>query len=77
MDEKKISASQVKQENKKKDWEVDQFGRALFEQTGECVFIIGMDLRYLTANRQARLLLGYSEEELTGMNVSNVIWVHL
>ncbi|MBI5352853.1 MAG: PAS domain S-box protein [Chloroflexi bacterium] len=56
-----------------KNWEVDQLGRALFEQTGECVFIIDMDLRYLTANRQALLLLGYDEREISGMSVSNVI----
>lgn len=57
----------------KKNWEVDQFGRLLFEQTGECVFIIGLDLRYITANRQALLLLGYDEREIIGINVSNVI----
>ncbi|MBI5945119.1 MAG: PAS domain S-box protein [Chloroflexi bacterium] len=79
MDEKKIPAGShlpdlhVNLENKKKDWEAGQYGRTLFEQTGECVFIIGLDLRYLTANRQALLLLGYSEVELTGMNVSNVM----
>jgi PAS domain S-box-containing protein len=63
----------AKLDKKDKSWEVDQFGRALFEQTGECVFIIDMDLRYLTANRQALLLLGYDEREISGMSVSNVI----
>ncbi|NOT06516.1 MAG: PAS domain S-box protein [Anaerolineales bacterium] len=63
----------AKLEKRKTNWEVDQFGRALFEQTGECVFIIDMDLRYLTANRQALLLLGYNEREIAGMSVSNVI----
>ena len=58
---------------KHRNWETDQLGRALFEQTGECVFIIDMDLRYLTANQQALLLLGYDERELSGMSVSNVI----
>ena len=47
--------------------------RALFDQTSECVFIIGMDLRYHSANTQALNLLGYQEHELVGMPVSNVI----
>ncbi|HEX6270638.1 MAG TPA: ATP-binding protein [Anaerolineales bacterium] len=47
--------------------------RALFEQTGECVFIIGLDLRYITANQQALSLLGYEEHELAGMPVSEVM----
>ena len=46
---------------------------ALFDQTGECVFIIGLDLRYLAANQQALSLLGYTEEELIGMLVSDVM----
>ncbi|HET7142776.1 MAG TPA: PAS domain-containing sensor histidine kinase [Anaerolineales bacterium] len=57
----------------KPTWEITQFGRMLFEQTGECVFIIGMDLRYLAANSQALNLLGYEEDELTGMHVGDVI----
>ncbi len=60
-------------ENKKTKWETDQFGRTLFEQTGECVFIIGMDLHYLAANRRALNLLGYEEGEIIGMHVSDVI----
>lgn len=59
--------------NQKPGWEITQFGRMLFEQTGECIFIIGMDLRYLAANSQALNLLGYEEDELTGMHVSDVI----
>ena len=47
--------------------------RALFEQTGECVFIVGLDLRYLTANQQALNLLGYEEQELRGMLVSEIM----
>jgi PAS domain S-box-containing protein len=79
MDEKTIPIKalppeiRARLEKKKQNWEVDQFGRSLFEQTGECVFIIDMDLRYLTANRQALLLLGYDERELSGMSVSSVI----
>ena len=45
----------------------------MFDQTGECVFIIDLDLRYLAANRQALHLLGYDENEIIGMPVSNVI----
>jgi PAS domain S-box-containing protein len=79
MDEKTIPIKalppeiRAKLEKKKNNLEVDQLGRALFEQTGECVFIIDLDLRYLTANRQALLLLGYDEREISGMSVSNVI----
>ncbi len=71
---KNLSAGiKAKLEKKSKSWEVDQFGRSLFEQTGECVFIIGMDLHYLAANQQALRLLGYDEREITGMHVSDVI----
>jgi len=79
MDDKTLPITKLSPEMKaqlgkqNKNWEVDKLGRALFEQTGECVFIIDMDLRYLTANRQALLLLGYDERELSGMSVSNVI----
>lgn len=41
-------------------WEDDLPTRALFEQIGECVFIIGMDFRYLAANQQALSLLNKS-----------------
>ncbi len=47
--------------------------RALFEQTGECVFIIGLDLKFITANEQALLLLGYEEVQLIGMPVEAII----
>jgi PAS domain S-box-containing protein len=65
----------AKLEKNNQNWEVDRFGRTLFEQTGECVFIIGMDLRYLAANRQALRLLGYDEREITGMYVGDVIFM--
>lgn len=42
---------------------------ALFDQTADCVFIIGLDLHYLAANQQALDLLGYTEDELIGMPV--------
>ena len=56
-----------------KKWGDDLHYRALFDQTSECVFIIGMDFRYLTANQQALSLLGYEEQELIGMPVSDVM----
>ncbi|MDQ2690881.1 MAG: PAS domain-containing protein, partial [Chloroflexota bacterium] len=54
-------------------WGKDVHYRALFEQTSECVFIIGLDFHYLAANQQALSLLGYEEHELIGMPVSNVM----
>ena len=56
-----------------KTWGEDLHYRALFEQTSECVFIIGLDFRYLTANQQALSLLGYEEYELVGMPASRVM----
>ena len=79
MDEKTIPLkaislqNQAAPENKKGQRGIDQFGPTLFEQTSECVFIIDTDLRYLAANRQALHLLGYEENELIGMHVSDVI----
>ena len=79
MDEKTIPIKSPAPENraiivkKKGRREIDQFGPTLFEQTGECVFIIDLDLRYLAANRQALDLLGYGENEIIGMHVSDVI----
>ena len=56
-----------------KKWGEDLHYRALFEQTSECVFIIGLDFCYLAANRQALKLLGYEEDELIGMPVAKVM----
>ena len=47
--------------------------RALFDQTGECVFIIGLDLCYRAANQQALNLLGYEEQELIGRPVIEIM----
>lgn len=55
------------------EWGEDFHYRALFDQTGEYVFIIGLDLCYITANQQALSLLGYTEQELAGMSVSKVM----
>ncbi|HET9905585.1 MAG TPA: ATP-binding protein [Anaerolineales bacterium] len=79
MDEKTIPLSRYQQEyeaaskKKENEWGEDFHYRALFEQTGECVFIIGLDLRYITANQQALRLLGYEPAELVGMPVSKVM----
>ncbi|HET9914149.1 MAG TPA: PAS domain-containing protein, partial [Anaerolineales bacterium] len=58
---------------KNKKWGDDLHYRALFEQTSECVFIIGLDFCYLAANQQALRLLGYEEDELVGMPVREVM----
>ena len=47
--------------------------RALFEQTGECVFIIGLDFRIITANLQALKLLGYEEGQLLGLPLEEIM----
>jgi PAS domain S-box-containing protein len=54
-------------------WEEYLYGRELFEQTSECVFIIGLDFRYIAVNQQALHLLGYEEHELVGRPVSDVM----
>ena len=54
-------------------WGEDLHYRALFEQTGECVFIIGFDLEYIAVNQRALDLLGYEEHELIGLPVSAVM----
>ncbi len=81
MDEKTIPignlpphlADLLNKSKKKIEWGEDIHYRALFDQTGESVFIIGMDLHYITANRQALDLLGYKKEEIAGMPVSSVM----
>jgi PAS domain S-box-containing protein len=47
--------------------------RALFEQTGECVFIINLEFKFITANAQALQLLGYEEHELVDLPLSGVM----
>jgi PAS domain S-box-containing protein len=77
MDEKIVPVSYVDHllpfKDDHKQWGDDLHYRALFEQTGECVFIIGLDFRYLAANHQALNLLGYGEDELIGRHVSDVM----
>ncbi|GAB4499814.1 MAG: hypothetical protein OHK003_17250 [Anaerolineales bacterium] len=51
----------------KPSWNGDLDYRALFEQTGDSVFIIGLDFSILAANPQALRLLGFTEgEQLPG-----------
>ncbi len=55
------------------NWDKSISYRALFEQTGECIFIISLDFCYITANQQALDLLGYKEDELIGKPVDEVL----
>jgi PAS domain S-box-containing protein len=45
----------------------------LFEQTNDAVFLIGMDGRFIAANRRAAALLGYAGDELVGMRAQQFI----
>jgi PAS domain S-box-containing protein len=45
-------------------WNGELDYRALFEQTGDCVFIVSPDMKVIALNPQASRLLGYSAEEL-------------
>jgi PAS domain S-box-containing protein len=78
MDEKTIPLSKLPVDIKvqisgvnKLDADLDY--RALFEQTGECVFIIGLDFKFITANEQALRLLGYEEDRLMGLPVEEIM----
>lgn len=55
-------------------WDQNFQYRALFEQTEDCVFIISFDLRYIAVNPQATHLLGYSEQELIGKSVNEIMY---
>jgi PAS domain S-box-containing protein len=55
------------------EWDEYLYGHELFEQTSECVFIIGLDFRYIAVNQQALNLLGYEEHDLVGRPVSDVM----
>jgi PAS domain S-box-containing protein len=78
MDQKTIPIQRISIELKEsevephRDWDKSISYRALFEQTGECIFIISLDFRYITANQQALNLLGY-EEELIDKPVDEVL----
>ena len=59
--------------NLHQNWDKSISYRALFEQTGECIFIISLDFRYITANEQALSLLGYKQDELVNKPVDEVL----
>ena len=78
MDEKTIPLGKLPVDVKvqligKNKLETDLDYRALFEQTGECVFIIGLDFKFITANQQALRLLGYEEHQLLGLPVDEIM----
>ena len=79
MEEKTIPLQRVSSEldqqaiTPNKNWDNNFSYQALFEQTGECIFIISLDFHYITANRQALNLLGYKEEELVDKSVYDVL----
>ncbi len=54
-------------------WNADLDYRALFEQTGDCVFIISMDFHILTVNPQASRLLAYANGDLDGRKLDDVL----
>jgi len=78
MDEKTIPVNQIPVEVKVQANGKPKLGanldyRSLFEQIGECVFIIGMDFKFITANERALHLLGYDEAQLLNMSVEDVM----
>ena len=78
MDEKTIPLSKLPvdvkvQSSGKYKLGADLDYRALFEQTGECVFIIGLDFKFITANQQALRLLGYEEYQMLGLPVEEIM----
>lgn len=70
---KKSRAAQSKTDPGTPTWGDDFHYRALFEQSDDCIFIISFGLVYMAANPQALKLLGYSENELIGKPVSEII----
>src|SRR5690349_579200 len=78
MDEKTIPLSKLPMDikvhlNKGQLWGEGLDYRALFEQTGECVFIIGLDFKIITANTKALDLLRYNEGELIDTPVESIL----
>ena len=69
----KSEAERAKVNATLKTWGDDFHYHALFEQSDDCIFIISLDLRYMAANPQAYLLLGYRDGELVGKPVSEVM----
>lgn len=79
MDDKTIPVGQVLSDHVKPVFQMNPYWddtvsyRALFEQTGECIFIISLDFHYITANQQALDLLGYEEHELLNKPVDEIV----
>lgn len=70
----RVLSNQKKQtEKQNQNWDKTFSYRALFEQTGECIFIISLDFHYIAANQQALNLLGYKEKELVNKSVYEVL----
>jgi PAS domain S-box-containing protein len=69
----KTRAPQPPQNADPKAWGDDFHYRALYEQSDDCIFIISLDLRYMATNPQALELLGYTENELIGKPVSDIM----
>lgn len=44
--------------------------RALFENTSDAIFMIGLDRRFVAANQRAAAMLGYSVDELLGRDAA-------
>ncbi|HND48329.1 MAG TPA: PAS domain S-box protein, partial [Anaerolineales bacterium] len=66
MDEKVLPLKAIGVDIKDTSWNGDLDYRALFEQTGDGVFIIGLDFNVLAANPPANRMLGYVDGELQG-----------
>ncbi len=47
--------------------------RAVFEQAGECVFILSLDFKFITANQKALQLLGYEKYQLSTLPVEEIV----
>lgn len=47
--------------------------RSLFEQAGDCVFVISPGLKIMTLNPPAGRLLGYDEAEIVGKSAENLL----
>jgi PAS domain S-box-containing protein len=47
--------------------------RALFEQAAGCVFVAGLDFKFVAANSQALRLLGYEERQFSGLPLGEVV----
>src|SRR5271157_1926941 len=69
----KSGAAKSKAHSRSIAWGEDFHYRALFEQSDDCIFIISFGFVYMAANPQALKLLGYSENELIGKPVSEII----